>query len=466
VTTTTRARPARTPSTRRIILTHVAVSTTIVLAILAGATYWSWHLIREQAIRQSALVTEEAATTSSTLVAALQHGDTTASNTLDTQVHQQLVAGPIVDVVIARADGTVLYASQPVRTGTVMTWPDPQAAAQSLSGPVDAAPVSVVRGAPTLPGVKKATTLTVYTGFTPADGPRTLFLATIPLSRLDWVADELRGEVLPIALVTLLILELIQVPFAVRLIRATRQAEQDRHQAIARGAVALTAERKRLARFLHDEIVPDLAGVGMALDAMPAVMRLQPANPDLDRTLNTAAETVRRDVGLIRTILTDVYPDDLEQIGLTSALDHLLAPVRETGTTVTLHVEHPLVLPPSLTGAIYSIVREAARNTRHANARTVDVIIARQLDTVQITITDDGIGFDPEPWLDTSAATNDGGAARYGLTLMAGLIHDAEGTLTITSDQHGTRVHAQLPIPVAHRAPARAAALLHRAGSL
>ena len=469
MTTTTSPPPAPSSSTRRIILTHVAVSAAILVAILAGATYWSWHLIREQAIRQSALVTEEAATASSALIAAAENGDPAAAGALHTQVHQQVLAGPIVDVIIARADGTVLYASQTVRTGTVRAFPDPHAAAQALSGPDDAGPVSVVRGASALPGVKKATTLTVYTGFTPPGGQRTLYLATIPLSNLDWVADELRGEVLPIALITLLILELIQIPFAARLIRATRQAEQERHHAIARGAIALTAERKRLARFLHDEIVPDLAGIGMALDAMPAIIRTQPDNPELDQTLTTAAHTVRRDVGLIRTLLTDVYPQDLEQIGLTRALDKLLDPVRETGTTVTLHVEQPLVLPPSLTGAIYSIVREAARNTRHAHARTVSVDIRRQLDTVHVTVTDDGLGFDPEPWLRPTRPNHPESRApeHYGLTLMVSVIHDADGTLTITSQaKQGTRIHASLPIPVAHRAPARAAALLQRAGSL
>ena len=65
-------------------------------------------------------------------------------------------------------------------------------------------------------------------------------------------------------------------------------------------------ERRQLARKLHDDVIQDLAGVGYALSSLDG--RLDAENGSVVKRIGM---TVQRDVGLLRAMVTELYPRDV-----------------------------------------------------------------------------------------------------------------------------------------------------------
>jgi signal transduction histidine kinase len=92
---------------------------------------------------------------------------------------------------------------------------------------------------------------------------------------------------------------------------------------------------------------------------------------------------------------------------------------------------------PELEAAIYRIVQEAITNIhKHAQASTVIIAIGETTDTVELSVEDDGCGFDH------SATTK----ASFGLIGMRERVSLLDGTLTLASEPgHGTKLAATIP---------------------
>ena len=99
-------------------------------------------------------------------------------------------------------------------------------------------------------------------------------------------------------------------------------------------------------------------------------------------------------------------------------------------------------LPPAIEATLYRIIQEALTNVvRHARARTCRVYLQRLVNTVLITIEDDGVGFDVE----SSAADTRHGLGLLGVRERAGQLR---GTVRIESAPgRGTRLTIELPAP-------------------
>ncbi|MBT2441889.1 HAMP domain-containing sensor histidine kinase [Streptomyces sp. ISL-36] len=208
--------------------------------------------------------------------------------------------------------------------------------------------------------------------------------------------------------------------------------ESERATSSARVAAAQEAERRHLARELHDEVGQALTAVLLQLkwlaDRAPAELR---------DDLRSAQETTRESLDELRRIARRLRPGVLEDLGLTSALRALAADFTTTGIRVG-HRNEPVL--PALTQevelAIYRVAQEALTNAaRHSGADRVDVELRHgTLGGVELVISDNGRGCHGAPE----------GSGIHGMRERALLI-GAQFTLQ-TNAEGGTSVRLRVPV--------------------
>lgn len=174
---------------------------------------------------------------------------------------------------------------------------------------------------------------------------------------------------------------------------ANRQLAQ---YAATTAQLAVSQERNRLARDLHDTLAHSLSGVTVQLEAVQA---LWDVNADAARTmLDQATATTRSGLTEARRALQALRAKPLEDLGLVLAVSTLAESVAaRTGLALDLHVpQHLDQLTPEVEQCIYRVAQEALTNVaRHAGARSLRVALARDAGPLTLIVADDGRGFDP-----------------------------------------------------------------------
>jgi signal transduction histidine kinase len=149
-------------------------------------------------------------------------------------------------------------------------------------------------------------------------------------------------------------------------------------------------ERRRLSRELHDETAQVFSAVKMELGLLRTALPAAPAGR-LDRAL----ELVDTGLRSIRSVVNDLRPSLLDDLGLLPALRSLVTDFAErSGIRVAL--EAPAALPPLSKDAelaLFRALQEALANVvRHADARTVDVDLVVEPRALHLAVRDDGRG--------------------------------------------------------------------------
>ncbi|MEY2569096.1 MAG: two-component system, NarL family, sensor kinase [Actinomycetota bacterium] len=245
----------------------------------------------------------------------------------------------------------------------------------------------------------------------------------------------------PIALGALVLLQLVQVPLAWSLARRLRRRVNEREALLQRTLDAADVERRQIASDLHDGVVQDLAGVAFSLSG--ASRQLAGDDPLRAELLETAAEQVRGNIQALRSLLVEIYPPNLQDEGLETALTDLLAAVRTRGIRAELDASaFRVAVAPGVAQLLYRGAQEALRNVvRHADATSVHVRLAAVDGSARVEVTDDGRGFDREQ---AAARATEG---HLGLRSLAGLVTDAGGTMHVASDPDvGSTVTIEVPV--------------------
>jgi signal transduction histidine kinase len=220
---------------------------------------------------------------------------------------------------------------------------------------------------------------------------------------------------------------------------ATAQSvEQDR---LRRSLRAAEEERRRWARELHDETLQALGGLRVLLSSA----RRSSDVDALRRTLDTAVDQLADEIANLRSLITELRPAALDELGLEPALHALFERVRAAhGLDVAANVELEASeirssrrLDPDVETIVYRVVQEALTNcARHAEADRVAVDVVERPGELDVSIRDDGRGFD-----------TDVPASGFGLTGMKERIALWGGNLSISSAPGaGTTVEATLPL--------------------
>ncbi len=241
---------------------------------------------------------------------------------------------------------------------------------------------------------------------------------------------------------------------------ALQTKERTLRELSTRTVAAQTAERRALARELHDS-------AGQALTAIRIhLQRLSDQAPP-----GSLAEQVgRRTIGLadaamdeIRRVVDRLSPAILDDLGLVPAIRRSCEDFSErTGIEIDYRVEGIDPLPgntenrtenrtesciegrtgsrmeSSIETACYRVVQEALTNVaRHAQASSVEVALAVRDTSLRIIVADDGLGFDPRATC---------GRTRHGLHGMRERVMLLGGTVDVqTTLGRGTRIEVNLP---------------------
>lgn len=166
--------------------------------------------------------------------------------------------------------------------------------------------------------------------------------------------------------------------------------EGERRDSGRRALEAQEAERKRIARELHDEIGQTLTAVALR------AQRAAGGGSTQHDELTEIADTVLRSLEDVQRIGRELRPEALDDLGLVNALIVLCQRVDErAGPRVSRELEWSLPsLSPEVELVIYRVAQEALTNAqRHADASTVTVSLKRSEGAVVLTVSDDGRGL-------------------------------------------------------------------------
>jgi PAS domain S-box-containing protein len=157
------------------------------------------------------------------------------------------------------------------------------------------------------------------------------------------------------------------------------------------------ADRRFLAGELHDQIGQNLTALGINLN----ILRSQfPEGMDekmierLEDSLKLVGEAIER----VRNVMSGLRPPVIDDYGLMAALRwHAERYSKRTGIAAFIQEEgYSSRLPLDVETALFRIVQEVLTNVaKHAQAGQVDIILEKVDGLVQLTVSDDGVGFDP-----------------------------------------------------------------------
>jgi PAS domain S-box-containing protein len=234
------------------------------------------------------------------------------------------------------------------------------------------------------------------------------------------------------------------VPFGLAIVkditerkRAQEALEQER-QTLWRMLQASDHERQIISYDIHDGLAQYLAGAGMQFQAYDALRESQP--DEAKRAYQTAVELVRQAHFEARRLISEVRPPVIDEIGLETAMSHLVHEQRRHGgPKIEFHSAVQFDrLPQILENALYRIVQEALTNAcMHSKSNKVTVAMAQEEQEVRLKVQDWGIGFDPE-----SVASG-----HFGLEGIRQRVRLLGGRLTLESTPgSGTLVQVVVPI--------------------
>ncbi|MBN1669130.1 MAG: GAF domain-containing protein [Anaerolineales bacterium] len=212
-----------------------------------------------------------------------------------------------------------------------------------------------------------------------------------------------------------------QVALAIENARLRTQAEES----------AVTAERNRLARDLHDAVSQTLFSASLIAEVLP---RLWQRNPEeAEKRLEELRQLTRGALAEMRTLLLELRPATLLEAEMEELLRHLANAI--TGRArlpVDLQVDPDCELPPDVKVAFYRVAQEALNNiAKHASASQVGLSLTCDADNIRLCIEDDGLGFNPK---DTRPDS-------LGLSIMRERAIDIGAQLEIHSQiEQGTRI--------------------------
>jgi signal transduction histidine kinase len=195
----------------------------------------------------------------------------------------------------------------------------------------------------------------------------------------------------------------------------------------------VTSERERLAREIHDTIAQDLTGIVMLAQRASrelAAGTLEPAH------IEVLEENARIALAETRALVAASAPPSLGADGIAATITRLAERFeRDSGIAVTVQTDAAVAVDRDSEVVLLRCAQEGLSNVRkHSGATAVALRLATTPDAAELTVTDNGSGFD-------TTADHDG----YGLPGMRDRVSLVGGTLAVSSDGTGTTLNVYLP---------------------
>jgi signal transduction histidine kinase len=222
-------------------------------------------------------------------------------------------------------------------------------------------------------------------------------------------------------------------------------AEAEVQQVLRQTMAEQEAERKRIARELHDNLGQSVVLVQLGLDA---IARKVPVDSDLvEKT--TALKRIARDIGTsLHRMAWEIRPAALDTLGLAGAITQLVSDW-EPHCSLKFDLQLGIGdrrLPPDVESTLYRVVQEGITNVvRHAEASRVGIILEIRGDEAMCIIEDDGRGM-----ADVGSQAPDQRSRHLGLLGMRERLALIDGAMEIESSQtKGTALFVKVPLGTA-----------------
>lgn len=230
-----------------------------------------------------------------------------------------------------------------------------------------------------------------------------------------------------------------------RLWDEVKRKEALRGQLLSQVIGAQEAERKRIARELHDEAGQSLTALLLGLRTLDQDPALSDSSRHHLADLRTLAKDLFDD---LHRLAVELRPDALDHLGLVGAVESCLRDFgARAGLTIDFHASgvDGLRVPGDVEIAIYRIAQEALGNVvRHAAASRVDVLLERRNDALILIVEDDGRGFDVDRALHPAPLDDERRLGLFGVQERAALLN---GRVTIESEHgRGTTLFVEIPL--------------------
>jgi len=180
----------------------------------------------------------------------------------------------------------------------------------------------------------------VYAQVVTPEGEPLLFEAYFSLDRIQARQAEVIAPFQKITLGALALLVAVATALLWALMRRVRRTAADRERLLRGAASASAAERRRIARDLHDGVVQDLAGSAFSVAAVA-----REVDGTARASLLDTAHSLRRSLRALRSLLVEIHPPDLGAATLPAALHDLCAPAAAAGVQVDVQVDDLGALP-------------------------------------------------------------------------------------------------------------------------
>jgi len=216
------------------------------------------------------------------------------------------------------------------------------------------------------------------------------------------------------------------------------QANQELHTLSARLLKVQDAERRRIARELHDGVGQYLAAMKMSFDMALS----EDEDPEIaHESLSDCRDLLERCTMEIRTISHLLHPPLLEEMGLASAARwYIEGFTKRSGITIDLDIPAELDrLPESTEGVLFRVLQESLTNVhRHSGSKIAIIQLAIDAENVILTIQDKGRGLGE----DLEGPTKVG----VGLAGMRERVRERGGEFKIDSTAGGVTIRAVMPL--------------------
>ena len=260
---------------------------------------------------------------------------------------------------------------------------------------------------------------------------------SIILNREPTIWEQHRWALL-IGLLTLASLSLLTI----YLLFERKQVNAARNEQMRLSGMLINAqevERARLASELHDDFSQRLAMLSIGLQIAAEIVPESPveANRQLNALMNSASELGAD----LHTLSHRLHSSTLETLGLAVGVEAFCKEfTAQRGIEVEFsHKDVPPSVPPDISLCMFRIVQEGLRNVqKHSGAAHAQVRIEAMDETLHLSISDDGAGYD---------ANNGAGRQGLGLRSMRERVRLVDGRFEIHSKtQKGTRIDVWAPL--------------------
>lgn len=430
---------------RNPVLQFVVAGSIVVAAVVLGTDYLSRRAAEREAVTDARVITELLAhsVAEPLIPRGLSDGSLVQAAGFDLAARDRLIVGSVERIKIWNTDGVIVYSDKKILIS--QRFDLSEAAREVLARGDSEAGVSDLRRRENRYEVDEKGLLEVYTRIESPEGDPLLFEVYYSGKEMAETTELVLGAFRPITVGGLLALFLLAAPLIWVLTRRLERAASARELLLRNAVDASEAERRRIARELHERVVRDLADASSDI-AQEATVAASSA-PALAQRLLGIDGTLRRNVSSLRSMVLEIYPPHLDADRLPGALEELAAPARSSGLLVSVRVGDIVGASEDTVALVWRGAQEAIRNAvKHARARHLDVRVGRSsgagrpgrgVPLLRLEVVDDGVGFVPGAF-----STAD----RFGLRSLHDLAAEAGGRLDVSSRPgRGTTVVLEVP---------------------